>query len=101
MALAYTCFVTDFIHEGHLNIINEATKYGEVIVGVLADEEMVKYDSYPISTTEERVRRVQELEGVSKVVVQRNMMYTDIIEEYHPDFIVHGDNWCTGHLSIV
>ena len=38
MATVYTCFSTDVIHEGHLNIINKATEYGEVIVGVLSDE---------------------------------------------------------------
>lgn len=34
MKIVYTCFTTDVIHEGHLNIIHEALKYGEVIVGV-------------------------------------------------------------------
>ena len=37
MKKIYTCFCTDVIHEGHLNILNEASKYGEVIVGVLSD----------------------------------------------------------------
>ena len=29
MKTAYTCFCTDVIHEGHLNIINEAKKEEE------------------------------------------------------------------------
>ena len=29
MKTVYTCFCTDVIHEGHLNIINEAKKLGE------------------------------------------------------------------------
>ena len=26
MSIVYTCFTTDIIHEGHLNIINESKK---------------------------------------------------------------------------
>ena len=40
--LVYTCFCTDNIHEGHLNILREARKLGEVVLGVLCDEEMDK-----------------------------------------------------------
>lgn len=35
MKKVYTCFCVEVIHEGHLNIINEAAKLGEVTVGVL------------------------------------------------------------------
>ena len=38
MKKVYTCFCTDVIHEGHLNILKEASKYGEVYVGVLSDK---------------------------------------------------------------
>ena len=37
MKTVYTCFCTDVIHAGHLNIINEARKLGKVIVGCLSD----------------------------------------------------------------
>ncbi len=38
----YLLLLRDIIHEGHLNIIKEAQKYGEVIIGVLSDEAMVR-----------------------------------------------------------
>ena len=34
MSTVYTCFSTDVLHEGHLNIIKEAKKYGKVVVVV-------------------------------------------------------------------
>ncbi len=34
MKTVYICLCTDIIHEGHLNIVNQAHKYGSVIVGV-------------------------------------------------------------------
>ena len=55
--LVYTCFCTDNIHEGHLNILREAQKLGEVVLGVLCDEEMVRYNRFPLKTTEEQIGR--------------------------------------------
>ena len=31
MSTVYTCFCTDIIHAGHLNIINEAKKYEKIV----------------------------------------------------------------------
>ena len=33
----YIALSADILHTGHLNIINEAKKYGEITVGVLTD----------------------------------------------------------------
>ena len=91
--IVYTCFCTDIIHEGHLNLINEAKKYGDVIVGVLCDSEMVKYNRFPLKTTDERIEMVKEVKGIKEVIVQDNLMYDDVVKKIHPDYIVHGDNW--------
>lgn len=93
MATVYTCFCTDIIHAGHLNIINEAKKYGQVIVGVLTDEAMVRYNRFPTKTFEERLSMVKEIEGIEKVVVQDTVLYDKVIEELKPDYVIHGDNW--------
>ena len=45
----YTCFCTAVIHKGHLNIISEARKLGEVTVGVLSDEAMIRYNRFTTS----------------------------------------------------
>lgn len=101
MKTVYTCFTTDVIHEGHLNIIQEAKKYGEVIVGVLSDEAMIKYNQFPTVSFEERKQLMQSLPGVSRVVIQKDVMYDEIIKTYHPDYIIHGDNWNQGPLKII
>lgn len=93
MGLVYTCFTTDVIHEGHLNVLNEAQKYGDVMVGVLADNAMVRFNRYPRTNQDERVKLIQSLKGVKKVVIQHDIMYDTIIDTYHPDYIIHGDNW--------
>lgn len=97
----YTCFCTDNIHEGHLNIIKEAQKFGDLTVGVLCDSEMVRYNRFPVLNTEERVAMVKSIPGVTDVIVQNKMLYDDIIKELRPDFVIHGDNWTLGPLQVI
>lgn len=92
----YTCFCTDVIHEGHLNIIENAKKYGDVYVGVLSDEAMIKFNRFPTVTFEERINLVKNIEGVTEVFRQDEIFYGKVIARLHPDYIIHGDNWKTG-----
>ena len=101
MSTVYTCFCTDIIHAGHLNIINEAKKYGEVIVGVLTDDAMIRYNRFPTKTFEERLEMVKAIDGVSKVVIQDTVLYNKVIEELKPDYVIHGDNWKEAPLSAI
>ena len=96
MKTAYVCFCTDVIHDGHLNIINNARKYGRVVVGCLTDKEMVRCTKFPTTTIEERISLYKTIEGVDEVVIQDNMLYDDVIEKIYPDYVVHGDNWRDG-----
>lgn len=93
MSKVYTCFCTDIIHAGHKNIIAKAKEYGDVIVGVLTDEAMIKYNRFPTKTFEERLQMVKELPDVSQVVVQDTVLYDKVIELIKPDYVIHGDNW--------
>lgn len=101
MKTVYTCFTTDYIHEGHLNIINECKKLGKVIVGVLSDEAMVRYNRMSSISYEERMQLVRNIEGVDEVVVQDDVMYDKVIDKYHPDYVVHGDNWLEGPMKAI
>ena len=96
MKTVYTCFCTDVIHAGHLNIISEARKLGRVIVGCLSDEASIRYNKFPTISQEERIKLYKNLEGVEEVVIQNDMLYDDIIASIKPDYIVHGDNWKEG-----
>ena len=97
----YTCFCTDVIHEGHLNIIKKAKELGSVTVGVLCDSEMVRYNRFPMKSVEERVAMIKEIPEVDDVIVQNHIMYDEIVETLHPDYIVHGDNWNNSALVAI
>lgn len=92
----YTCFCTDVIHEGHMNILKNAAAYGDVYVGVLSDEAMVGFNRFPTISLEQRMEIVRETGLVKEVVVQRDVMYDQILAELRPDYVVHGDNWSEG-----
>ena len=96
MKTVYTCFCTDVIHAGHLNIIEQARKFGKAVVGALSDEALIKYNTFPTISLQERIKLYEGLEGVDKVIVQKSMMYDEIIKDLHPDYVVHGDNWKEG-----
>ena len=43
----------------------------------------------------------QQIEGVDEVIIQESLMYDDVIEKLHPDYIIHGDNWKNGVESSI
>ncbi len=93
MKTVYTCFCTDVIHDGHLNIIEKAHQRGKVIVGCLSDEALIRYNRFPTVSQDERLRLYRSIDGVEEVVLQNDMLYDDVIARLRPDYIVHGDNW--------
>lgn len=101
MKKVYTCFCTDVIHEGHLNILREANKYGEVIVGILSDAAMIKFNRFPTITMDERKQIVLDTNLVKSIVIQDEIMYDRIIAEIRPDYVIHGDNWRNGPESAI
>ena len=101
MKTAYTCFCTDVIHEGHLNIIDHAKKYGKVIVGCLSDKALIRYNKFPTISQEERVELYRTIDGVDEVVIQDDMLYNDVIAQLKPDYVLHGDNWKEGPAKTI
>ena len=101
MKTVYTCFSTDVIHEGHLNIIREAQKYGRVVVGCLSDKASIRYNLFPTISEKERINLYKTLDGVDAVITQHDMLYDDVVEYLHPDYVIHGDNWLEGAESVI
>ncbi len=96
MKKVYTCFCTDVIHEGHLNILREAKRYGEVTVGILSDAAMIKFNRFPTISIGERKEIVKDTGLVDAVMIQDEIMYDKVIAQIRPDYVVHGDNWRKG-----
>lgn len=96
MAKVYIAMSTDIIHEGHINVIKKGQEYGEVIIGLLSDKAISEYKRMPLLSFEERKTIFENIKGVSRVVEQKTLDYTNILKELKPDYVVHGDDWKEG-----
>jgi len=92
----YVGLSADLIHNGHINVINQASKYGEVIVGLLTDKAIASYKRLPLLTYNQRKIIAEGLKGVSEVIPQETLDYVDNLRKIKPDFVVHGDDWRIG-----
>lgn len=99
--LVYVGMSGDFIHNGHINIINIAKSYGSVIIGLLTDEAIASYKRVPILSYEQRKTVISSINGVSKVVPQNTLDYTENLKKYKPNYVVHGNDWKKGIQSEV
>lgn len=86
----------DIIHPGHLNIIKEASKLGDVTVGVLTDAAIASYKRLPYMNYEQRAAVVAQLKGVSAVIPQEQLDYIPNLLKLKPDYVVHGTDWREG-----
>ena len=92
----YMCFSTEYIHSGHVAIINKARRLGRLIVGVLSDKAVSSFKRYPLIPFEERKALFENLAGVERVVTQNSLSYAKNLRELKPDYVVHGNDWCEG-----
>ena len=94
--LVYVAMSADIIHPGHLNIIKEASKLGDVTVGVLTDAAIASYKRLPYMNYEQRAAVVAALKGVTRVIPQEQLDYIPNLLKLKPDFVVHGTDWREG-----
>jgi phosphoenolpyruvate phosphomutase len=92
----YVAMSADLIHPGHLNIINEARRYGEVIIGLLTDQAIASYKRLPFLSFAQRRVIVENIKGVGRVIAQETLDYVPNLRKIKPNYVVHGDDWRTG-----
>jgi len=96
MKKVYVAMSAVIIHPGHLNIIENAAKYGEVTVGVLTDKAISSYKRLPYLKYEQRAQIVQAIKNVKEVIPQDSLDYRPNLKLLKPDFVIHGDDWKEG-----
>lgn len=97
----YVGMSADLVHPGHINLLKEAAKLGEVTLGLLTDAAIASYKRLPSLSYEQRKAVVENLWMVKHVVPQTTLDYTANLEAIKPDFVVHGDDWRVGVQSRV
>lgn len=92
----YLGMIGDIMHPGLINIINEGTKYGEVMIGLFTDKAIATHKRLPYLTYEQRKNVIENIKGVSSIVPQDEWSYVPNLLKYKPDYIIHGDDWLQG-----
>lgn len=101
MKTVYLGMSMDILHHGHINIIEQAAKCGQLTVGLLTDEVIAKNKRVPLLKFDERKRILQSIKGVHEVIEQDEWSYVSNIKKLKPDFFFHGDDWLEGPLASV
>ena len=97
----YIAMSADFVHDGHMNIIETGVKYGDVIIGLLTDEAIATYKRLPLLNYDSRKRIFENIKGVTEVIEQNTLDYTTNLNLIKPDYVVHGDDWLSGVQSMI
>lgn len=86
----------DVIHRGHVELLAEASKYGELVVGIDTDERvsMLKGPTRPLHSLEDRMRILSMIKGVSRVVsFGSDQDLINHIKELRPEYMMVGSDY--------
>jgi len=97
MKKVYVSLIADLLHAGHVNILKEAAKLGEVTVGLLTQKACGELNDVPYLEYENRKLVIESLSYVTNVIPQETASYKNNLENLKPEYIVHGDDWKTNN----
>ena len=86
----------DVLHIGHLKLLEFASSFGELRVGIDTDKRVkeLKSPDRPFNNTEDRKYFLESLKFVKEVVVfDSRQELIDLVKEYQPDYMVIGDDY--------
>ena len=95
----YVSLIADLVHAGHIAILKEAKRHGEVTVGLLTSDAITELDDVAYLKYKQRLQVVENLDMVSNVVPQDTASYQKNLLKLKPDYVVHGDDWVKGEQS--
>lgn len=86
--------VFDILHPGHVFLIEQASKYGDVIVIVAADENVLKFKgAAPVIPEQQRLAIINSLKWVKEAYIgQKGDAYLDFALSLDIDIIIIGPN---------
>lgn len=99
MPTVYVGMTADVLHHGHMRIIAEARKHGQLMIGLLTDSAVANHKRLPYLTWDQRREIMEGIAGVAQVVPQNEWDYSPNLRKYKPEFMVHGDDWSSGPES--
>ena len=95
MIIGYTTGVFDMFHIGHLNILRRAKEQCDYLIVGVSTDELVQHDKHktPIIPLAERMKIVEAIRYVDKVVPQSNKNKMEAWEKHHFNKMFVGSDW--------
>ncbi len=89
----YISLIGDIIHAGHIRLIKEGNKYGDVTIGLLSKDACAELNDIPFIDYNKRKEVIESLTYVKKVVKQDTASYLKNLNSLKPNYVIHGDDW--------
>ena len=93
------CF--DLLHEGHIDLLNKASTYGDIlIVGLNSDNSVknLKGKGRPIENEITRSKKLLEISNVDFVIIFNSETPKDLIIKIMPDVLVKGGDYTKDNI---
>ena len=88
------CF--DLIHPGHIKLLKQAGKYGDILfLGINSDKSIkqIKGPSRPVMKEKERITVLSAIEYIDFITVFNEPTPINLIKKIRPDALVKGSDW--------
>ena len=75
MKKVYVPMIADLLHAGHMNILKEAAKFGDVTVGLFTDKAAGEIDDVPYLSFEKGKDVLENIKFVTDVIAQETASF--------------------------
>ena len=93
------CF--DLLHKGHIDLLNKANTYGDIlIVGLNSDSSVkkLKGEERPIENESIRSQKLLNLQSVDYVIIFDSDTPQDLVQSIMPDVLVKGGDYNSNNI---
>ena len=81
------------IHHGHIRLLKEASKRGDVIVALTSDEEIIKHKGYePELQYEHRKEILESIKYVKEVIKSPWHINNEFLKKSGAEYLLHGSD---------
>ena len=94
--LVFTNGCFDLLHKGHLDLLSNASTFGDkLFVGLNSDTSVkkLKGDSRPIQNEKTRAQKLLELKYVNHVIIFEDLTPQKLVQAISPDILVKGGDY--------
>tara|TARA_B110000438_G_C15785584_1_gene638300 strand:+ start:562 stop:1035 length:474 start_codon:yes stop_codon:yes gene_type:complete len=98
--IVFVPMAVDLLHHGHIRLLDKASKYGTVIVGLMTDRGLESYKRTPFLNYQERKEIISSIKTVDHVIPLNGLVYLEVADILKCNYFVHGTDWKKGPQSL-